>query len=163
MHYLIDGYNLLFRVLKKTRDLEKSRQALIEELNEAVITLNAPVTLVFDGAKGSLPPTLRRHFKAIELVYTTGGQSADSYILEEVELARNPKALTVVSNDKELQTRCHNVGTEQLSIDAFLRFLLRKKNKKLKEPEREYSFTESKKELDRLLTLFEEKLKEEGL
>jgi hypothetical protein len=163
MHYLIDGYNLLFRVLKKTRDLERSRQALIEELNEAVVALNAPVTLVFDGAKDSLPPTLRRHFKAIELVYTTSGQSADTYILEEVELARNPKALTVVSNDRELQTKCRNVGTEQLSIDAFLHFLLRKKNKKLQEPEREYPFTESKKELDRLLTLFEERLKEEQL
>ncbi len=55
MHYLVDGYNLLFRFLK-ANPLEKTRQAMIEELNTAVSELNLSVTLVFDGGKDSLHP-----------------------------------------------------------------------------------------------------------
>ncbi len=160
MHYLVDGYNLLFRFLK-ANPLEKTRQAMIEELNTAVSELNLSVTLVFDGGKDSLPPTLRHHFKAIELIYTTGDASADHYILETVQEAHQPKNLTIITNDRELSSRCKREGAAILPIDTFIAFLTHKRQKKIKRtPRPDFPFADSQKELKRLLTLFEERLKE---
>ena len=49
MHYLVDGYNLLFRRKHLQDNLQSSREALIRELNDKIMALHLDVTLVFDA------------------------------------------------------------------------------------------------------------------
>lgn len=159
MHYLIDAYNLLFRASKKTGSLEKSRQKMIEELNEAISNTKLHVTLVFDGAEQHLPYSSRGHFDALELVYTPKSMSADEYISEEVINSSSPSQITVVTNDRELSIRCRNHRAKTQTIDAFIAFLTKKKTKAktaLSTP----IFKESKFEFTRLLLIFEKKMLE---
>jgi predicted RNA-binding protein with PIN domain len=162
MHYLIDAYNLLFRSLKKRGPLQKTRQHLIEEINEEVSQLKLSVTLVFDGADDSLPHPTRGHFDAVEIVYTSKKQTADEYIFEEASYSRTPAQITVVTNDRELAAKCRLLNTKILTIDQFLAFLMKKKAKKKKQSvSRDRVFRDSDPELARLLILFEKKLFED--
>lgn len=161
MHYLVDAYNLLFRILKKRGPLEKNRQKLIAELNEEISQLKLQVTLVFDGAGEHLPHPTRGHFDATELVYTSKSQTADEYIAEEVSLSRTPAEITVVTNDRELSSRCRAYRAKILTIDQFLDFLMKKKTKKkrtVSPPAR--TFRDSDPEISRLLMIFEKRMLE---
>lgn len=157
MHYIIDAYNLLFRRLKKSGSLEKTRQKLIEELNEVVANLHLKVTLVFDGAEKHLPYATRGHFVALEIVYTSENQTADEYITEEVNLAKRPSQITVVTNDRELAKRCHLHNAQILTIDQFIAFLAKKKAKKRAAARTPRTFKESDPEIARLLAIFEKR------
>lgn len=162
MHYLIDAYNLLFRSLKKSGNLESNRQKMIEELNQAAIDSNLTLTLVFDGAETHLPYSSRGHFDAIELVYTPKTTTADEYISEEVIHSRSPAQITVVTNDRELAIRCRSHRAQTLTIDAFIAFIAKKKakmRKKARAPDR--AFKSSNVELSRLLIIFEKKMMEQ--
>ncbi len=163
MHYLVDAYNLLFRTLKKRGSLEKSRQLLIEELNEIISQLNLHVTLVFDGAEEHLPLPTRGHFDAIEIIYTSKNQTADEYIYGEITHARTPAQMTVVTNDRELSGRCHQNRAKTMTIDEFLHFLKKKKTKKKHSSHRSSArtFRDSDPEIARLLIIFEKRLFEE--
>lgn len=161
MHYLVDAYNLLFRTLKRRGSLEKNRQQLIEELNDAVSHLSLQLTLVFDGAEEHLPYPSRGHFDAIELVYTSKNKTADEYISDEVIHSKSPSQITVVTNDRELSIRCRSHLAKTLTIDEFIAFLAKKKSRKKKissSPER--TFRDSSSELARLLIIFEKKMLE---
>jgi predicted RNA-binding protein with PIN domain len=160
MRYLVDAYNLLFRTLKKQRSLEKSRQQMIEELNGAISYLNLQVTLVFDGAEEHLSHSSRRHYDAIELVYTSKGKTADEYISEEVIHARSASQITVVTNDRELSMRCRSHRAKILTIDEFIGFILKKKSRKKRTSKPKRDFKDSSSELARLLIIFEKKLLE---
>ena len=164
MHYLIDGYNLLFRILKKCGSLEKERQLLIRELNDAVSHLKLNVTLVFDGSQEFPFSVSRGHFESLEIVYTPKHQSADDYILEEVNSARAPQHLIIVTNDRELKGKCHQMRAKIMTIDQFLSSLVQKRQKKKRrEIDQEAAFRESQPELSRLLIIFEKKLLEDLL
>src|SRR5262249_37751108 len=108
MHYLIDAYNLLFRFSKKGNTLKKKRQQMIEEINAAAAHLPFSITLVFDGAEEHFTHSTREHFDAVELVYTPKNTSADDYISKEVIDSPSPTQITVVTNDRDLATRCRN-------------------------------------------------------
>ena len=49
MHFIIDGYNLLFRLPETPHSIEERRNALIEHLKEASDVLIHELTIVFDG------------------------------------------------------------------------------------------------------------------
>ena len=159
MRYLVDAYNLLFRTLKKKGNLEKNRQRMIEELNDAASDARLKLSLVFDGADPHLPFSSRGHFDAIELVYTPKSISADTYISEEVAQSKTPSQITVVTNDRELAIRCRSYRAHTLSIDAFIALVTKKKAKAKRRPLR--AFKSSGAEISRLLTIFEQKLREE--
>lgn len=156
MQYLVDAYNLLFRSGKKKGSLEKERQSLIQQLNEVISQLHIHVTLVFDGAGERISLPTRGHFDAIEIIYTTKGQTADEYISDEIYHAKKPSQRTIVTNDRELAARCRNFRAKTMSLDEFLQLLLKKKKKK-KPSKTLHSFRDSNPEIERLLKIFEKK------
>jgi predicted RNA-binding protein with PIN domain len=161
MRYLVDAYNLLFRKLKKRGSLEKSRQHMIEELNDAVSHLKLQITLIFDGAEEYQPHPSRGHFDAIELVYTPKRKTADEYISDEVINSKSPSQIIVVTNDRELAIRCRIHRAKTQTIDEFIAFVSKKRTKKKKIPSSsERIFRESNSELARLLIIFEKKMLE---
>jgi len=164
MHYLIDGYNLIFRLPTKKSSLQKQRESLIQELNELICELKLNVSLVFDAPAGEWHDLVRGHVDALEVVYTAKKQSADEYILQEIADAKNPKQITVVTSDGSLAALCKAQGALTKSIESFLKWISQKKDKKRAqkgEKVRERAFRDTDKNIARLLLVFEKKLLEE--
>lgn len=159
MHYYVDAYNLLFKVSKTKKTLEKDRQIFLQILNEKMAQLKWSVTLVFDGAEGVRGEVSRHHFKDLEIIYTSKGLSADDYILQEVTASTRPHDETVVTSDRELAGRCRQLGAHTLTIRNFLD-VLSSKEQKSRQKGSEKSFRDSDAHFARLLKIFEEKLKE---
>ena len=159
MHYLVDAYNLLFRIQKKIPKLEECRKLLIEQINEAADRLNLTITLVFDGADAHLPYSLRSHFDAIALVYTPEHQTADEYIIQEVTDSRHPSTITVVSNDRDLIQKCRLFKAHSQTIESFFGLLVKKEKKHKKRQSPPGICIESSSEFNRLLAIFELRVK----
>lgn len=159
--YLVDGYNFVFRLgLKKKLTLQTRREEFIKTLNECVEKLNLHVTIVFDGKDMPEGSYTRGNWKDIDLVYTHHGLSADEYILRYVaDNVKNEKCI-VVTSDRELGSKVRAFGMSVLTVEEFMQFLLNKtlpsKNKRKEKP----LFKEAGFHFDRLLKIFEEKLKE---
>ena len=164
MQYLIDGYNLLFRLPKTTLSLQKKRERLIEELNHTVVSLNLQVTLIFDASNDERYSSTRSHYDAIEIVYTTKEQSADNYILSLVENSGAPHLLCVVTSDRDLANKSHLLGAKTIALQDFLVRIGKKRRKLANKSHKKEAFAEfkdSNKELARLLLIFEKKLLED--
>lgn len=144
MHYFIDGYNLLFYLSDETKNLEEAREQIIDSLVDTKFSL----TLVFDGKRADLPH--RMHKGSLEIVYTSKGQSADDYIIEEMSFVKNPKVYTIITSDKKLASICRQMGAYTQSIDLFL--TLFQKNKAITTHEK--PFRDSESEFNRLLKIF---------
>lgn len=146
MHYFIDGYNLLFHLSAETKSLEEARKQIIDSLADTKFSM----TLVFDGIRADLPH--RMHKGSLEIIYTSKGQSADAYILEEISLVKNPRIYTVITSDKKLASVCCQIGAYTQSIDSFLAIL--QKSRAITTLEKPFKDSES--EFNRLLKIFTE-------
>lgn len=156
MLYLIDGYNLFFRS-PPGPTFEHKREALIEKLIQISKDYSIQITVVFDGKIEQFPHAIPHWHRGISLVYTSSGQSADDYILEEVLLSQTPATLTIVSSDEKLSKQCRLEGAKSLSIQAFATRFPLKERKNREESRRE--FAESSYHIKKYLEIFEERWK----
>ncbi len=156
MYYLIDGYNFLFRIDgSKKSPLEERRESLIHVLNEKLTPFKGRVAIVFDSAEQMREFPQCAILSHLEVIYAPKGQTADTYIIELVEQRKSPRTITVVTSDSGLAHQCRHIGTEILSIDDFIAFVIKKNTKRSPvEP----SYCESKKEIERLRKIFEDRL-----
>lgn len=122
MHYFIDAYNLLFRLRGRDEQLQRQRDHLIHDLAKQAAALDLDVTLVFDS---SYPPgeATKGHLGAIEIIYTSQGESADSYILNALSGISLLKQETVVTSDKALAACSRRQGAKVISVENFLLWL----------------------------------------
>ncbi len=155
MHYLIDGYNLFFRLTKNYAEMNTQKRDLLFALSKELTAHRLQATLVFDGREKAFSYALRKHLADLELIYTPAHQSADAYILEEVERAKAPSQLTVVSSDREVIGRAKQYGANILTIEAFLSLLFDRRKKKKERNQEEKEVRESPKEIERLRKIFE--------
>lgn len=129
MHYIIDGYNLLFQGAFKgpKQSLEEARTALICNLDLFAGKLSLYITVIFD-APFQCDDLRRGHYNSLEIIFTSKGQTADEYIVEYVQ-SRSEK-MVVVTSDKGLTRRVKapNVYTEKV-LD-FLQAIRKKAGKK---------------------------------
>jgi uncharacterized protein len=158
MHYWIDGYNLLFRITKNYREMRQNERKLLTALNHSLILLNYNATIVFDGREKDPPEALRRNLDSLAIIYTPHHQTADDYILQAIADAAYPDQETVISSDLELLRKAKQRGADGQTIESFLSQLVRKKHKK-KAPPKEIQETST--QLQRLLKIFEDRLKNE--
>jgi len=159
MHYFIDGYNLLFHFYEEADPLERTRQDLLEYLQEHLIASNLNLTIVFDShhVKNKDIPT-RFDVERLEVIYTPSKQTADNYILEALASKKHNSRETVVTSDKGLMLHAKNLGAKVIAVEVFLDKLLSRKLKKNFRENKQQE--ESYEEFQRLLKIFEEKLKE---
>lgn len=158
MHYVVDGYNLLFAFFSEG-SMPKQRGILIEELSAKAALLNIDLTLVFDAQNRS-EETRRSHFKDIEIVYTSKGQSADDYIVSKLEFVKDPSKYTAITSDGELIKRIKNRGSHVLTLEQFAYWLIKRSERAtytVPTPIEEIFPLESS-EMQRWLHLFEENL-----
>lgn len=154
MTYLIDGYNLLFFFFESKRSFAVQRQTLILYLQKKFAALSWSGQLIFDGAHRRDEESGRSYKSPLEIVYTPKEQNADSFIVEILTRASNPKQVVVVTNDKGLTRHARSIHSPVLTNQAFIQLLEKKK----KRSQSEKRVKESSLNRDRLEKIFEERL-----
>ncbi len=112
--------------------------------------------IVFDGSRRIDEDYGLSYSNPMEVAYTPKGQTADQYILEQIEPIRNKKAVIVVTNDLMLKRHIHAMGAQTMSSTAFLQWVSKQKQKK--KPTKPV-IRESTSQIERWLKIFEERLK----
>ena len=159
MHYLIDGYNLLFHLQHIEGTFQKRRQKIIEILQKEIYKNKLSALLVFDGTDRKEDESEYYYFGPLEVVFTQKGQTADEFIIETVQFSKRPSQETVITSDKKLSKHCVCYGSHVLSVPNFLALLDKKKKKgNLLQNE---EVKDSPKNIKRLIQIFEKRLKEE--
>jgi len=161
MHYLIDGYNLLFYWEELSGSFQSKRQIIIRSLQKEFSLLHLKGTVVFDGSHAPDEQSGLSYKSPLVIAYSHQGQTADQYILEKLETAEKPSELTVVTNDKTLATFARDQGVKSMTVAAFLKLIEKKHQQKKGAADEKRPMTVSERELKRLLKIFEERVDEE--
>lgn len=143
MHYTIDGYNLLFRLLFSSRPLQEIREKVIHDLNQKFELLHIDATVVFD-ASFHLEGGERFHIHNLEIVYTQPHESADDYILNSLKNISHPRQEIVVTSDKGLAWRSRRLGAKTESVEEFIGWLNERYKNRIKKGRREKKETVKK-------------------
>jgi len=168
MLYIIDGYNLLYRVADPDDRFGEKREEMIRQLAKRFSRTKQRLLVVFDAYKKE-EECRRTHYRQIEIVYTAFGETADMRILREVQRREHPSNLTVVTSDKDLAWRSRRFGAKTEEVDRFLTKIPKAAMPlpKSKLPKKRKETKEEKKPLDkneaRYLELFEKRLEESGI
>lgn len=152
MFYLIDGYNLIFSAIESRESLQALRQKVIRSLQKQFARKKIDGILVFDGAHRREEESGLSYPSPLIVAYAPKGQSADAYMVEYLETCKNPKQVTVVTNDKGLGRHARSYGAKVQANEDFLTWLGKRKKKEGKTSPRD---TEAN--IDRLLKIFEER------
>jgi uncharacterized protein len=160
MHYLIDGYNLLFRLAKGHAPFTAKRQHIIEKLNERAAQFSLHLIVVFDSSDPQARFPSRGHFDALEIIYTTKNLSADAWILEKLYSSKHPEQFSVITDDRDLKFSAKTLGAQSMSVEAFLGLLAKKKKVQKKKTAAKRVLRDTDAHMARLLRIFEERLNE---
>lgn len=143
MHFLIDGYNLLFRVSSVLDDFSAGRESIIQDLNRKAQRLKMNLTVVFD-AQGTPGDAYRTHYQQLEILFSGAQETADDLIIKVLKAQGDCSQYTVVTSDNRLAWRARRAGAKTESVDEFLIKLnkqylnaLRKVNKRIIPPLKE--------------------------
>lgn len=126
MHYLLDGYNILFR-RKREGSFEEVREKFIHELDILARALHLHLTLVLDAYKRK-EEQKRHHFRSLEVIYTNFGETADDYLYEYIHHLTDSvrKKTILVTSDLELQRKVRAEQVAMLSVSSFFHELEKK-------------------------------------
>lgn len=124
MEYLVDGYNVIkFSEMFSARDLETSRNKLVDFILKYNPQGKNPITIVFD-CKSSNPYETDGYtittIKGIKTIFSEGQKSADDVIVDYVEKAKKPYNITVVTNDKGIYRRIGGKGVKKMTVSEFI-------------------------------------------
>ena len=122
MHYYIDGYNLLFRLLGSKGNLQNQRDLIIQQLNDKISLTHIDATVVFD-APFQAGGYERFRFGELEILFTNQGETADEYILNELQHSSKPRQEIVVTSDKTLAMHARHFLARTESVEAFMQRL----------------------------------------
>lgn len=118
MPYLLDGNNLIGSARRTARPGEADRAALVAEIAGRLRRTRASATIFFDGPAGERPTSL-----GSLAVRVPARGSADDAIVREVERARQPREMVVVTADRGLGERVRSAGGRvQAPSEFFERF-----------------------------------------
>jgi predicted RNA-binding protein with PIN domain len=138
MHYFIDGYNMLFRLVGAKDDLQKQREAIIHDLNKKISLVKLDISLVFDSTY-QIGERERFHFHELEITFTAKGETADEYILDEIKNSSHPQQEVVVTSDKGLARKARVLAAQTESIEDFVVHLNRSYKNKLRQLKKDKS------------------------
>jgi uncharacterized protein len=117
---VIDGYNLIHKLLKKESGdaMEKKRAQLELVLARYRQKTRRQVTVVYDGGRSPRPLTSKG---ALEVIFSGSVKSADHWIIDHVR-ALGPRAdmTLVVSSDREIRRNAIAYGAKCLDSEIFI-------------------------------------------
>lgn len=131
MHYYIDGYNLMFRMMKAADDLARQRELLITEIFKKISFVGLDVTIVFDSQYNPSEST-RSNLREMSIYFTDHQETADEYILTELKNDPVPSAHTVVTSDRKLSYLSRLRGAKAETVESFMELLNKRYKNKLR-------------------------------
>lgn len=126
-HYIIDGYNVILHGGYSSSQghrsdglVADSRYLFLRSLSNYVRKKRVRITVVWDGGSSTGYPRSETH-DGVQSIYTPPGLSADEQIVRMVEKKPNPRAVTVVSNDRRhIVAVVRNLGSQTMGVEQFL-------------------------------------------
>lgn len=133
MHYYVDGYNLLFRLIHNKDSLQKQREELIQDLESKSALLKLHVTLVFDSYFRT-DESSRALMRNLEVCYTAHKETADEFIIHKIKEAKQPSQITVVTSDNLLAWHCRCQLAKTMRVEEFTSWINKRYNNKKRPP-----------------------------
>jgi len=121
MILLIDGYNVLKRVLVKDRISEHTREKFIKQLCRYAKKRGHRIKLIFDGGPFDFPTKEKRN--GIHLIYVGAGHIADDYIKRYLE-DHSSLDILLVSSDNDICRTAKKLGIEHIDSKEFYEIML---------------------------------------
>jgi predicted RNA-binding protein with PIN domain len=118
MPLLIDGHNLIGRLPDIRLDDPDDEAKLVARLRTYSARTGKRMTVVFDHG---LPGGHSRQLSGggVKVVFAAAGRSADGILRERIRRARDPRGLTVVTSDREVQVAAEARGVRVVRSDEF--------------------------------------------
>ena len=128
-HYIIDGYNALFKLRPLLKKHYQTREGFIQyiKVSQPFGSIKNKVSVVFDGKAGVVSEIKPSH--TFLNVFFSKNESADEMIVRIAKKERNPRNTFVVTDDREVQEKVTSLGCSTLSIHEFFKNLTKKKEK----------------------------------
>jgi len=132
-HFIIDGYNALFKIKPLVKKPFQTREGFIHYLRikKPFGSMRNKVTVVFDG---SLNVSFKQKTSnaPIEVIFTRN-ETADDMIIRMAKNAKYPRAIIVITDDREIKEKVKLYGCATLSVLEFFKDLTREKKPKEKD------------------------------
>lgn len=157
MYYYIDGYNLIFSLIDSKESLKSIRQKVILLLQKKFAKYGLSGTVVFDGSHRKDEESGLSYPSPLIVAYTPKGESADEYIISEVAARKRGLQIIVITNDQGLASHVKEKGARVQSNSDFIHWL---KSKEKRRKRKEIEAVDTQQNIDRLLVIFEERLKQ---
>ncbi len=119
-HVILDGYNLVHSRNfpgKKGRSLESQRDYLVQLIRQYAARTRRHCLVVFDSKIPFSRQT--RKYSRVEVRFSPPHKEADHVIQEFIRNSKNPRALLVVSSDREIQHTARAHGAQVMSSESF--------------------------------------------
>lgn len=166
--FLIDAYNVMFAHPKigplVRRDLAAARDEFLALCVQRLPADGSLGVVVFDAMRDPRPATEtgrtgRERQRGLQVVYAR--ESADAWIQEHVRTHPDPGLLTVVTSDREILETVRAHGANVLRVSEFLQLANRRQARMRAIRDTEKPEQPSKREIEEMRRLFEEREKEE--
>ncbi len=148
-HYIIDGNNVIHKIKKFEKLLQKDKQKPREKLAFLIEDYfrgkHVKISLPYDGYE-RIPIKL----DLIKVIYSSS-RIADEKIKQEIEAEENRKNITVVTSDDNIKEFARQCSCDVISSEDFIKMILKKE-----EPDEESKRINAINNLDYFKKLFDE-------
>ncbi len=126
-HFIIDGYNALFKIKAKLKKQYQTREGFVQYVKTTRCSYHKKnkYSLIFDGAKG-VSFDSKFGFSPLNVIFSKG-ENADEKIVKMIEREKHKGTTFVVTDDRELQERVLFLGCSTVSVLDFFGELTGKK------------------------------------
>jgi hypothetical protein len=127
MRILVDGYSLLHTwpelAAGSPRHSEAARDALVELLTQYQDACGTPVTIFFDGTGGRRGKPKNNSVRAVEVLFSSGGRTADDLIERAAHRFQDYGEVLVVTDDFAERDTVSGFGGSVASCANFIRMI----------------------------------------
>ena len=106
-------------MLQRNEDLQSAREYIIRDLNQKISLIKLDVSIVFDS---TFRPggSEQGHYDALEIIFTSFGETADEFIVDAIRGSPFPRKETVVTSDRQLAIHVRNLSAHAESVEDFM-------------------------------------------
>lgn len=124
MNYIVDGYNLAFKIEQSSQNIKDGQTALVIKqvvhfVKSGIKDQRSKTIIVFDGKETNQPS--KTSYFGVTLLFSKKPQTADDIIRNFIRNTKNIDKWTVVSSDNEILFTAQDLGAHTLKATDFIR------------------------------------------
>ena len=118
MPHLIDGHNLIGQMSDISLEDPEDELKLLRKLKAYQARTGRHITVVFDSDDFYHPPE-KLSGPGLKVLFAAPGSSADRVLVRRIRKSRNPRALRVITSDREVACVARECGASVTLAPAF--------------------------------------------